>query len=236
MTSPWDPAADPGAVAAGQDPRHEAASDLGFGSALVGVLAVIGALLGLVWAAWSPSGPRALLVRPGVFIPDETESFVAGDGRFLVLVAIVGVLAGFLAWTRVGRRGPLVAAALALGGVIGALLTELVGHLTGGGTFDGVPNTIINALPLSLHIPGLVLVESVAALLVYGLLAAFAVDDDLGHADPVRDRLRPSVLQTTVGPPPGAGTPSVGAGDHPQYGGEHGDAPGPLQQGDLSAQ
>lgn len=256
MTSAWDrtpnqgtapapgawPAPDewPASGAPAPTPARSSVDDLPFAAAIVAALAVVGALAGLVWALWSPPGPRAAVVRPGVFIPDETESFVAGDGRYLLIVVLVGLGAGFLVWTRVHRRGPLVLAALAVGGLVGALLTELVGHLTGGGTFDGKTGTLIEALPLSLHIPGLALVESVAAVMVYGLFAAFAVHDDLGRPDPVRDRLRPPAVPVPAWPvavPASAwAAPSVGPGDHPQDGRGHGDGPGPLQQGDLTPQ
>ena len=63
---------------------------------------------------------------------------------------------------------------------------------------------------------GLLLVESVVGALVYGLLVAFAASDDLSRPDPVRE--------------------SVAARRQAQDGGGHGDAPGPLEQGDLAAQ
>lgn len=194
-------------------------------------LAVLGAVLGLVWAAWSPPGPRAIALSPGVRQPDETEAFVAGDGRYLVLSVVVGVLAAVIAW-RVGRhRGPVVLTALALGCVTGSLLMELVGHLTGGGTFAGAPNTLIAQLPLSLHMPGMRFLQAGVAVLVYGMIAAFAVRDDLGRPDPVRDRLLP-----VPAAPPSPFAASVGAAGHPQDGGGDGDAAGPLQQRDLPAQ
>ena len=67
--------------------------------------------------------------------------------------------------------------------------------------------------------PGLVFVEPAIAALVYGMLVAFAADDDLGRPDPVRDALF-----------------SVGAGDHPEYGWGDRDAAGALQEGNLPPQ
>ncbi|MBE7186959.1 DUF2567 domain-containing protein [Jatrophihabitans endophyticus] len=196
-------------------------------------LSAIGAILGLVWAAWSPPGPQAQVLGGGKFIADETESFIAGDGRFLVLALIVGVVAAVLAWTDRAHRGPIVLGGLIVGGLTGSLLMELVGHLTGGGSFHGaqLPGTdyvITSRLPLSLHIQGLLLIESAVAALVYGLLVAFAAADDLGRPDPVHDALRPPGW---AGP-----APSVDAGGQPQDGGGHGDAAGPLQQGYFAPQ
>jgi hypothetical protein len=209
-------------------PPHlpEPSTDHRYAAVLAGVLLVLGALLGLVWSAWSPPGPRALVLSPGVFVPDETESFVAGDGRFLAIATIVGLLAGIVAWRRVVDRGPVVLLALAVGGTAGSVLMALVGHLTGGGTFAGKTNSLIDQLPLSLHMHGLLFVEPAVACLLYGLCVAFTVPDDLGRPDPVRDRVRPRPEAPM----------SVGAGAHPQDGWRYGDAAGLPQQGDLPPQ
>lgn len=206
--------------------------ELRFAGVLAVVLAAVSAAFGLVWAAWSPPGPAALVVSPGVFEPDETEAFIAADGRFLVLAAVLGLLAALGAWRVVARRGPLTAAALVVGGLGGAALMAGVGHLTGGGTFAGSRDTIIAMLPLSLHAQGLLLIEPAVAVLGYGLLVAFAADDDLRRPDPLRADL---LAQRSAPPDPGQ-APSVQPGDHPQYGGGHGDAAGPLQQRDLPPQ
>ena len=100
------------------------------------VLAVVGALAGLVWAAWSPPGPRALVVSRGVYVPDETESFVAGDGRFLVIAAALGLVAAAGRVVPPPARGVLAALGLVVGG--GAVvLMWLIGHLSGGGAGGG---------------------------------------------------------------------------------------------------
>jgi hypothetical protein len=198
-----------------------------FGAAVLIALAAVGALLGFVWSSVSPDGPRAYVVSPGLFEPDSTESFVAADARFLIITALVGFVAAVLVWLRAGNRGPVVALALIVGSLLGGLLTELVGHLTGGGTFDGKTNTVIAQLPLSLHMQGLLFVQPAAAALVYGLLAAFADSDDLGHPDPVRESFTG---------PRAPRLPLVGPGDHPQDGWGHGNAPGALQQGNFPTQ
>ncbi len=190
-------------------------------------LAALGAVLGLVWAAWSPPGPRALVLPHGMLQPDETEAWIAADGRFLVLTAVTGLLAGGLVWSRTRHRGPIMPAALAVGGLAGAALTALVGHLTGGGTTQGRVDTVLARLPLTLHMQGLLLLEGALAVLLYGLLAAFTARDDLGRPDPGREaRLAAR----------GGAAGSVGAGPQPDHGGGDGDAPRPLQQRDLPSQ
>jgi hypothetical protein len=201
---------------AGDDAR----ADLRAAGIVVAALAVVGALLGLAWAAWSGPQQRAYVIAPGRLYPfDEVETMAGADGRYLVLVGAAGLIAGFLLWLRRrGNRGPLAVLSLLAGGLAGAALTWGVGHLARGGTYDGRAGTTIAHLPLTLHLPGLLFIEPALAILVYGLFAAFAVRDDLGRADPVRDRLL------------------VQSGQHPEYGWGNGDAPGAAQQGDLPPQ
>ena len=229
MTAPFPPA--PTERPARREADRSTRTDLIRGLVLVVVLAVVGALAGLLWAAWSPKGPRAIILRPGVYVPDETESFVAGDGRFLVIAAVLGLVAALVVWFRRPLRGVAAALGLILGGIAGSLLMLLVGHLAGGGDGTGraIPDSTQRysaALPLTVHAEGVLLVQATVSALVFGLLVAFAVHDDLGRPDPVREELTPTPVEPW----------SVGAGAHPQDGGGHGDAPGPLQQGDLAPQ
>ncbi|WP_375475133.1 DUF2567 domain-containing protein [uncultured Jatrophihabitans sp.] len=197
--APAESSVQPSVVASGEA-SVEARADLRAAAVAAVGLSLLGALLGLVWAWWSPTRPPAALYRDGaVAVLGESESLVAGDGRFLVLGTAVGLAAGLLGWlARGANRGPLVLFGLVVGGAAGALLTELVGHLTGGGSFhgrayrlsDGTTAQVTLHLPLSLHMPGLLLVEPGLAALLYGLLAAFTTHDDLGRPDPVRAALR----------------------------------------------
>lgn len=249
---PAPAAHDPGAGAdTVPDPaRAELRADLRAGLSIVAALAVIGALLGLVWAAWSPTGSAAR-ITPAGRLQEESEAWIAADGRFLVLAAAAGLIAALAAWRRVGNRGPVMLAALAFGGLGGAALMWLVGWLTGGGSDNGDAQGFIVEQRTTVHVTGLVFVEAGVAVLVYGLLVAFAARDDLGRADDNRDRLLAARAQVTgqesaqvaARPQPyphrypaAAGEPSVGPGDHPQHGGRDGDAAGPLQQRDLPPQ
>jgi hypothetical protein len=224
------------------DAPRPGAGDLRAAVLVAVALAVAGALLGLLWAAWSPPRPAAEVLGGGSFaVLDETESAIAGDGRFLILTVALGLVAALLAWFVLpARRGATLLLGLCVGVGVGGLLMELVGHLTGGGSFtgrrylltDGTRREITLHLPLSLHEQGLLLVGPAVVALVYGLFVAFAVRDDLGRPDDVRDRLR-----AAAAPPQPFGDPrSVRAGDYPQYGGGYGDAPGALQQRDLPPQ
>ena len=160
---------------------------------LIGILAVVGAVLGPIWEAWSPPGPAGAVLSQGIQA-DETEAFASGDGKFTVLLLIVGLAIGIVAFlVRPFRaaRGPYVAIGLAVGGVVGAALTELVGYLIRGqGTHyhcTAASGTCIDHLPLTVHMHALLLVEAILAVLVYSLFVAFAVDDDLGRPDVARE-------------------------------------------------
>lgn len=191
-------------------------------AALVLVLAVVGCVLGLVWAAWSPAGPAAERV-PGGIIADETEAFIAGDGRFLVLTALVGVAAGVAAWYLRTVRGPLVPVALGVGGLAGAFLTRTVGHVVQGSSpqIHSHRHVFYAHLALDVHAVGLFFVEGALAVLVFALFVAFTAADDLGRPDPERDARRPV---------------SVQPGWQSHDSGGHGDAPGALQQRGLPPQ
>jgi Protein of unknown function (DUF2567) len=236
-------------AADGQTTSPAVGADLRVAGALVVVLAVLGALLGLVWAWWSPPGPAAQVLGGGQFIPDETESFIAGDGRYLVITAVTGLAATLVLWfLRRDNRGPLALLGLAVGAFAGALITALVGHLAGGGSdtgkvfalSDGSKAQVTRSLTLSLHAHGLLLVEPLVVALVYGLLASFAVHDDLGRPDLKRAAIAAARQDAGVAPAPVGpnffGTGSVGASDHAQDGGRYGDAAGPAQQRDLPPQ
>ena len=184
----------PPPVAAPEAPppaERETVADLRRAAQLALGLAVLGALLGVIWAWWCGPQQRAFVLAPGQLYPfDEVETMVGADGRYLFIVGMVGLLAGFLGyWRRHAERGPLVLCGLVAGGLAGAALTWLVGYLADGGTTSGKVNTMITHLPLTLHMKGLLFVEPALAALVYGVLVAFAVRDDLGRPDPVRDSL-----------------------------------------------
>jgi hypothetical protein len=144
-------------------------------------LAAVGVLLGLVWWRISPARPPGYVIDAGI-IPGESESFVAGDGRFAILTALAGIIAALILWSRVSWRGPVALVALALGSVVGALCTAATGRLLGGGHASGKSGTTIEHLPLQLHATALLALEAFLAVLCYGALVLFSSRDDLGRA------------------------------------------------------
>lgn len=188
---------------------------------VVGALALLGVLLGLVWSWWSPSRPIGFVIAAHAVQPDETESFVAGDGRFAALTLLAGLAAATAVWFIRTLRGPLAVVALGAGGLLGAWLTERVGHALGGGSATGPAQTLINHLPLELHMRGLLVIEAAIAVLAYGLFVAFAASDDLDVDG------RPGGVDDVA---------SVGFGAEPQDRWRHGDAAGALHEPYLAPQ
>jgi hypothetical protein len=207
----------------GSAPDGRRVPELRAAGVLVGGLAVLGAVVGLIWQLWSPARPLAYVVDVRTvgkifsvpqLQPAESESFAASDGRFMILMLGVGVLAGLGTWSARAIRGALAVLALAVGALAGAGVAALVGHATGGGQGSGPAGTVIRAT-LSVHMYGLLFVQAAAAVLVYALCVAFAAQDDLGRPDPARDRARCSVgltvqLQDAGGDRDGPGRPQQG--------------------------
>ncbi len=193
---------------------------------LIIALAVVGVVLGVVWAWWSPPVPAGINLAAGLE-RQENPDFLAADARFAVLTLGVGAVAGCGAWFLRPARGPWMMLALAVGGIVGAVLTGVVGNLIGGGTDDAPVNQVMAHLELRVQMTGSYYLEAALAVLVYSLLVAFAAADDLGWPDPARDAAQQQRRQ-------------LAASAAPQGGVEHargdGDGPGLAHQHDLPAQ
>jgi hypothetical protein len=224
MSEAPTPAALPYSPPPAPNPVRDTVRDLRLGAVVATVLAGLGAVMGVVWALWSPARPMGFHQDNGpTWSIDESEAFIASDGRYFVIAIGTGVLAAVVLWTMTRLRGPIALAALAGGCLIGAQLTRLVGYLVAGGSDSGprcvlflpeqVHGSCIKHMHLSVHLPALYVISAAAAVLVYALCAAFAVRDDLGRRDPVRLMM----LRRRE---------SVRAGSQPQDGGGDGDGTG----------
>jgi hypothetical protein len=99
--------------------------------AFVGIVVgsvLLGAPAGLVWSAVAP--------RQAVQITDQgaqtdnflsTKAFIGADGSYLMVMLVVGLLCGGLAWLFARRSGPFTVLALVLGGTLAALIAASVG-------------------------------------------------------------------------------------------------------------
>jgi uncharacterized membrane protein YeaQ/YmgE (transglycosylase-associated protein family) len=141
-----------------------------------------GVLIGLIWLQWAPT--TIAYVVPGeanttFLIPDEVESQFAGDGRFGVLCALVGIVAGVVAWRFKSNRGPFAVMTLAAAGVLSSILARWMGSQFASGSTTGALGTAIHP-PLSLHSISMLWVQSFMAVLAYTALAGLSNDFTLG--------------------------------------------------------
>lgn len=104
----------------------------GFAGGLAAVVTVLlGAPVGLLWAATAPrvdiviSGKDVQLAEPG------TSAFIAGDGFFLLAVLLAGAVGGLLAWWLGREHGPALVLGLTLGGLVAAYVAMRVGSTVG---------------------------------------------------------------------------------------------------------
>lgn len=143
-----------------------------------------GVLIGLIWLHWAPK-TIAYLVANGsagdtVLIPAESESQVAGDGRFVVLSLVAGVVFGVLVWGIRSLRGPAPLVALTIGGVLSSLVARTVGERFTPGSNSGKLNSAISP-PLSLHAFPVIWLQALIAVLAYTALAGLTANPELNR-------------------------------------------------------
>lgn len=134
---PWQPPDNPWAVTApgwnpppaSTAPTPSVASEVAAGVGTAAAVALLGAPIGLLWAAVAP---KVSVVRTSEglnLLSAQTKAFVGADGWFLVIGLLAGVLCGVLAW-RFGRSRSLATVlGLTVGGVLAAVIAWRVGHL-----------------------------------------------------------------------------------------------------------
>jgi len=165
--------------------------ELATAAALVLGLAVVGAVLAVIWVQWAPR--LAFRVdQPGRALPvvPEAEEFVAADGRYVLLTLAAGILGAVAAWLVTRSRGPLVLLTLAAAALLGAVLTWRLGLLLGTGYQQADLQEVgrIVQQPLTLRATAALVVEPIAAVVVYLLAAGFASRNDLGRDDEIPER------------------------------------------------
>lgn len=178
---------------------------------LVVTLAGAGALLAVLWIQLAPR-LAFRVVQPGRALPvvPEGEEYVAADGRFVLLTLGAGVLAGLVGWLLRSSRGPLLLAALAVGGLLGAVVTWRSGMLLEPGyrpqDLQEVGRTVFQ--PLELRALAALVVEPFAAVLVYLLGVGFTARNDLGRDDPVSSGSGSPAARRSAPAAPAVGGPS----------------------------
>ncbi|MGQ5263065.1 DUF2567 domain-containing protein [Micromonospora sp. ZYX-F-536] len=119
-------------------PLRAAATVLG----TVLTLAVLGALLGLLWAALAPDTPVLKTAEGAIYAQPQPEQPIAADGWFSLLGLAFGALAALVLWFALRRwRGPVGLLAAVLGALAAAPVAWQVGRRIGLATFDRLLDT-----------------------------------------------------------------------------------------------
>jgi hypothetical protein len=149
---PAGPAPAPGGVPGAAFPRAAVIAV----AAVVAGSAVLGLAAGFAWAALAP---RALLVIASRGSADvvnpETSAFIAGDGWFVLVTAVAGVISGLLGYLlAVRRHGAAAMAGVLAGALAAALIARWAGEQPGAAAFHhalqaGRPGLVLRA-PLML--------------------------------------------------------------------------------------
>jgi hypothetical protein len=151
--------------------------EIGRGALVAVLVAVCGVALGLLWLWLSPRVP---MVSDGqaVYLKDtEGEEAIGGDGTFVWIAAVLGVVTAALVFWRYRKGGVAIVLGLAVGGVLASVIgwrlgvalgptTDIVAHAKAVGpkkVFDG---------PLELRAKSALVVWSAAAMLTQLCLTA----------------------------------------------------------------
>ena len=197
-------------------------SRLGAAATVVGGLLVASAIAGVLWAWLAPSVHGVVaLTRSGqrvhAYLGNEADHFFTAAFMFVGLLSVVAMVASVLVWQWRAHRGPVLAAALAVGAAAGAAAAAGIGAALAHwryGPLDiaGAPispehrvyYTVEAAAVFFGHSPlqvaATVLFPAAVAALVYALIAVSTSRDDLGAWPP--EQRRPTV-------PPPATAPQV---------------------------
>jgi hypothetical protein len=140
VSSPWvapdlRPAAEGTALSAAPARTSPAWwQDAWAGLLTVAVTVLVGAPVGLLWAALAP---RVVVRIEGadVRLADTwSDGFIAVDGYYLAAVLLAGAVGGALSWWWADDHGPAVVVGLVVGGRLAAAVAMVVGSLVGDGS------------------------------------------------------------------------------------------------------
>ena len=153
-------------------------SDVKVAAAVVGILVLAGVVAGAVWW-WVAPQPTYRVAADGLYlVGDQPQEYVAADGWFALITALIGAGAGLLAWLRVRRAGLGVVIGLFVGGLAGAAVAAGVGLFLGRSDPYAAPLDSVTQGPLELRAWGVLLVEAGVALSVWLLLDLLVLRDE----------------------------------------------------------
>ncbi len=95
------------------------------------VTVLVGAPVGLAWAAVAPHVKVVVVGQQVNLVEAYGDGFIAADAYFLAATLLAGVLGGLIAWRLAAAHGPVVVFALTGGGLIAAYVAMTVGEQVG---------------------------------------------------------------------------------------------------------
>ncbi len=213
--------------------------------AAAALITALGFPLGWLWSAAAPWIPALKVPQGAVLAQPEQEQIVADEGWYLLITIVAGLVLAVLAWVLLRRyRGVFMLLGLAVGGVLGGVITLKFGHHIGSHHFKHLaahaPDGTQFLAPVNLRVQqtglwhhwlpyarGDVLALAIAATALYVLLAGFSAHPSLRWPD--RQAGVPEYLPVDGYPPLGPGTepPAMDASAAPSPGGGTGPA-GPV--------
>jgi hypothetical protein len=185
----------PHAAAADADDAPPLAHDVRAGLITVAVTVLVGAPVGLLWAALAPP-VEVVVSADGVRLVDrDSSAFIASDGYFVAAVLLAGVVGGALAWRLGSRHGPAVVPGLAVGGLLAAYIAMAVGGLVDDVALAELVEAGVQGrreLPARLRSRSALLVWPAASLLTF-LVLVLRRPRDVSSGARERDRAREPV-------------------------------------------
>jgi hypothetical protein len=151
---------------------------------LVLVLALAGIPTGLAWWALAPRAVfRITEAGPEPVGSPSAELLIADDAVFVLVVAVVGLLAGAVAWRLRRRRGVATAVAVAVGAFATALVAWQVGEMLGVGPTQAQIEDVGARVTTSLTLgsPAALAVAPFLAVLAYVVGTVTSHEDGLGR-------------------------------------------------------
>ncbi|RVW00412.1 DUF2567 domain-containing protein [Rhodococcus spongiicola] len=160
---------------------------------LVSSLVLLGAVSGIVWAFLAPA-ERLLVVAEDQGVVLTTESLHRFDAVaiFVGIGLVLGVLSAVAVWGIRKSRGPVAVAALVVGSGLGSGVAALAGMGVARLRFPREDNPSVGsivAMAPGLSTPMVMVVQPLAAALVYLLLVSLSPHDDLGVGHGDRDEV-----------------------------------------------
>ncbi len=166
--------------------RQELRADRRAAAWLALALALIGVPAGLVWWALAPRAEfRITADGPVVVGSPSAELLVADDAIFILVMAVIGLLAGLAAWPLRRHRGVTLLAGLAVGATAAGAIAWLVGELLGEGPTEAQLSDVggVVTTGLDLGATAALAVAPFLAVLIYLIGVVVNADDGLGRMD-----------------------------------------------------